>query len=230
MSKTGKLYVLSLGGSLVAPGGIDYKFLKLFRTGIEAQVKKGNRFIIVCGGGQVSRTYQQALAKIANVTIDDLDWMGIAATHLNARLMQLTFGPMAHHEIVSDPNIKVPFKEQLLIAGGWKPGRSSDDDAVRLAKIYGSSTVINLSNIDYVYTKDPHKFKTAKAIHNMTWKEYLAMIGHTWNPGAHVPFDPVASKFARNAKQRVIIANGRDMKNLRNIFAGRTFKGTEIFN
>ena len=51
-----------------------------------------------------------------------------------------------------------------MVAGGWMPGRSTDDDAVRLAKIYGAEMVINLSNIDYVYDKDPNKYKDAKKL------------------------------------------------------------------
>ena len=48
--------VLSVGGSLVVPGGgIDAKFLKGFKKLIEAQVKKGWRFVIVVGGGGRSR-------------------------------------------------------------------------------------------------------------------------------------------------------------------------------
>lgn len=228
-SKAGSLYVLSLGGSLVAPNSIDHVFLKKFRSAIQAEIKKGNRFILVCGGGNAARVYQSSLAKIFKTSTDDLDWMGIAATHLNARLMQLTFGPLAHHEIISDPNVHVKFKEKILIAGGWKPGRSSDDCAVRLAKIYGSQTVINLSNIDYVYDRDPRKFKNAKPVTQMSWPQYRSIIGKVWHPGGNFPFDPVASKSAQTAKQQVIIANGRDLKNLHSILAGKqNYKGTVI--
>jgi len=223
-----KLYVLSLGGSLIVPDGIDQKFLNSFRKLILTQVKRGKRFIIVTGGGQTSRKYQQALRQASKATSAELDWMGIEATWINARLVQLMFGELAHQKIISDPNKRVKFKEKVLVAGGWKPGRSSDDDAVRLAHIYGSNTVINLSNIDYVYNKDPKKFKKARKITAISWREFSRMFGSKWNPGAHVPFDPVAARFAKQHGQSVIIAQGKDLKNLQNILSQKKFKGTTI--
>jgi len=73
------------------------------------------------------------------------------------------FKGTAENFIADDPNKKLPMKKSVLIgAGGWKPGRSSDDFSVRLAKMYGAKTIINLSNIDFVYTKDPRKHPDAK--------------------------------------------------------------------
>jgi len=116
----------------------------------------------------------------------------------------------------------------VLIAAGWKPGRSSDDDAVRLAHVYGSTTIVNLSNVDYIYDKDPRKFKTAKKIEHATWKDYFRIFEAKWRPGANVPFDPIAARFAQRHGQKVVIANGKDLKNLQNILAGKPFKGTQL--
>ena len=120
------------------------------------------------------------------------------------------------------------FKEKILIAAGWKPGRSTDDCAVRLAKAYGASTIINLSNIDYVYTKDPRKFKDAKKIEAISWKDYRKLIGGKRTPGMNSPFDPVAARFAAKHHQRVIVAGGTDLKNLHSILSGKKFKGTVL--
>ena len=46
-----QLYILSLGGSLLAPNGIDGKFLKNFCSFVTTQTARGNRFIIIAGGG-----------------------------------------------------------------------------------------------------------------------------------------------------------------------------------
>src|SRR3989344_8222709 len=161
-----KLFVLSLGGSLIVPEEIDVNFLKNFRKLIFGQIRKGHRFIISTGGGKPCRKYQKALETTSKASNKDLDWMGIYTTWTNAQLIRLAFGSLAHSKIITDPNKKTAFKEKILLAGGWMPGRSTDDDAVRLAKIYGANTIINLSNIDFVYTKDPKKFKTAKKITN----------------------------------------------------------------
>jgi uridylate kinase len=226
---TKQTFVVSVGGSLINPGEIDTKFLNIFKSLVLKQVKKGNRFILITGGGKLCRNFQTALKETAKPNSQDLDWMGISATWLHADLVRLMFGKMAHSKIIKDPNLKVHFKEKILVAGGWMPGRSTDDDAVRLAKVYNSHTVINLSNIDFVYTKDPRKFSDAEKIENISWKNFRKIVGNKWDPGANLPFDPTAAKMAESLNLRVIIANGKNLKNLENIFEGENFKGTEIF-
>ncbi|HVY67770.1 MAG TPA: UMP kinase [Patescibacteria group bacterium] len=224
-----KPIIISVGGSLINPGEVDLVFLKQFQRLILARVEAGQRFILIAGGGRPARAYQEALAALGGKGLAELDWMGIYATRLNAQLARLMFGRKAHSAIVEDPNRRVPFREKILVAGGWRPGRSTDDDAVRLAKIYGADTVINLSNIDYVYDKDPRKFPAARKIERMSWPELRRIVGSKWDPGKNAPFDPTAAKLAQKLKLRVIIANGRRLPNLKNILTGRPFRGTQIF-
>ncbi len=226
--KRKKLFILSLGGSLINPGEVDAAFLKSFRELVLAEIKKGRSFVIIAGGGAVCRHYQGALRKITNTLSRNLDWLGIYSTRFNAQLIRLMFVPLAHKNVVEDPNKKVNFKEKILVAGGWMPGRSTDDDAVRLAKMYGSNTVINLSNIDYVYDKDPRKFKAAKKIESISWKDFRKIVGNKWDPGKNAPFDPTAAKLAEKIRLRVIIANGKNLRNLENILNDKVFKGTVI--
>ena len=67
---------------------------------------------------------------------------------------------------------------------------------MQLARLLKSKRVINLTNVDYVYNKNPKKFKDAKPIKDLTWKQFKKIIGGKWSPGANVPFDPIASKLA----------------------------------
>ncbi len=158
LKKSEKLFVISLGGSLIIPGEFDIDYLKKFRH------------------------YYK----------------------------------------------KINFKEKILVAGGYKPGRSSDGAMIQIAKTYGAKTVINLSNIDYVYTKDPRKFKNAKPIKQATWDGFLNIIGRKWKPGANLPFDPTAAKQAKKQGQTVVIASGKNLKNLANILENKKFVGTVI--
>ena len=222
------LFIISLGGSLINPGEVDTVFLKKFRSLVLSQTKKGNNFILITGGGRPARDYISSLVSMGTSAADDLDWMGIQATWLNAKLVQLMFGKKAHVRLISDPNKKVPTKQKILVAGGWMPGRSTDDDAVRLAKTYGAKTVINLSNIDYAYTKDPRKFKDAKKIENISWPNFRKIVGNKWDPGKNLPFDPTAAKLAEKLKLKVIIADGKNLENLQNILNDKKFKGTII--
>jgi uridylate kinase len=223
------LFVISLGGSLLVPGEIDVKFLKKFKAIIEREIKRNKKFIIIVGGGKTARNYQNAAKALTKVSNEDLDWLGIHATRINAHLLLTIFRKYAYFRIIKNPKEKINFKEKILIAAGWKPGFSTDYDAVLLAKTYGSDTIINLTNVDYVYDKDPNKFKDVKPFKEISWKDYLKLIEQKWIPGMSAPFDPIASKLAQKFKFKVIILNGRKLKNLENYLANKTFKGTIIY-
>jgi uridylate kinase len=223
------LFVISLGGSLLVPGEIDIKFLKKFKNIIEREIKLGKKFIIIVGGGKTARNYQNAAKSLAKVSNEDLDWLGIHATRINAHLLLTIFRKYAYYRIIKNPKEKVEFKEKILVAAGWRPGFSTDYDAVLLAKTYGSDTIINLTNVDYVYDKDPNKFKDAKPFKEISWKDYLKLIDQKWIPGMSAPFDPVASKLAQKFKFKVVILNGKKLKNLKNYLENRKFKGTLIY-
>ena len=223
------MFVISLGGSLLSsPEGPSMQFVKSFLAFIKKQTSLGRRFILITGGGSVCRQYQNALRELGVKTSKDLDWMGIHATRYNAEFIRIALGEKAHGTVITDPNKKVKFTKPVMLAAGWLPGRSSDDDAVRLAHMYGASYIVNLSNIDYHYDKDPNKHKDAIAIEKISWKDYLILVGTKWIPGAHVPFDPVASSFAQKNKLKVIVANGNNLKNLEKILTQGKSKGTVI--
>lgn len=223
-----KPIIISLGGSLIFPEDIDVKFLADFKSLIEQQTKKGKRFIFITGGGKICRKYQGALNQLTKISHENLDMMGIYTTHTNAQFIRMMFGKLANPQIVSDPTKRLQFKEKILLAGGWKPGCSTDKDAVILAKTYGAETVINLSNIDYLYDKDPRKFQDAKKIKNISWDGLLKITGRKWVPGLNAPFDPTAAILAKSNKLKVVIANGKNLKNLQNILENKHFEGTEI--
>ncbi len=219
--------VISLGGSIIVPDEINVEFLKGFKRLINDFVDEGNKAIIVCGGGKTCRKYQNAAGKISNLRNDDLDWMGIHTTRLNAQLVKTLFLGDVHEVIIHNPNDKVNFKEKVLIAAGWKPGWSTDYDAIRLAHNFNVKTVINVSDVPYVYDKEPKNNHDARPIKEMSWKDLRKLVGDKWNPGLNVPFDPIAAKEAEKLKIKVIII-GTDLENLKNLLEGEEFNGTVI--
>lgn len=223
-----KIVVLSLGGSLIVPSEIDWKFLKDFKDLILKFIKNNHRFIIITGGGHTARNYQGAIMKVGVLSSEDRDWIGIHSTRLNGHLLRTIFRKFAHPRINKNPYNKFDFREKILIGAGWKPGFSTDFDAVVLAKEYGSKTIINLSNIDYVCDKDPRKFPDAKKIKEISWKDFRKIVGDKWDPGLNAPFDPVASKMADESGMEVLIMNGKKLKNLESYLREKKFQGTMI--
>jgi uridylate kinase len=220
--------ILSLGGSIIVPNEVNATFLKKFREVIVGSLKKYSKVVIVAGGGKVCRKYNAAAEKITKVTPVELDWLGIAATKLNAELIRVIFGKLAYEKVVTNPHKKVNTTKKIIIGSGHMPGSSSDLDAVILAEKYGAKTVINLSNISHVYNKDPRKHKDAKRIGVMTWKEFKQVIGGKYVPGMNAPFDPVAAKRAEKAGIRVVVMKGTNIANFKRFLQGKPFAGTVI--
>jgi len=224
--------VISFGGSIVAPDGVDVDFLKNFtslvRSFIEADSNR--RFIFVVGGGGPARRWQNAYREIsANIRNEEADWIGIMATRLNAQLIKAVMGEWCSQEVVTNPMEVDPLTGRVLVAAGWKPGFSTDYDAVLLAERFRADAVINLSNIEKVYTADPKVDSNARPIDKITWADFRSMIGDEWVPGKNVPFDPVASRHAEKIGLKVICASGKNLENLRKILSGGEFIGTTIY-
>lgn len=221
-------YVLSVGGSLIIPGEVDAEFLKKFHSLILEKVKNGDRFFIVCGGGSTAKRYIEAAKNIKEMSNDELDWIGIYGTRINAEFMRVLFGGLAYKEIIIDPTKKISSKKPIVIGAGYKPGWSSDYDAVMIAKVSGAKTVINLSNIDYAYTDDPRTNPEARPIKNISWNDFRKIVGDEWKPRMNKPFDPIASKLAEKNKIKAIIINGRNIENFKKCLEEDEFIGTVI--
>ncbi len=220
--------IISLGGSLIIPEELDVEFLKDFKNLIISQIEKGKKFIIITGGGKLARKYNDVAKMIAAPSSDDLDWIGIATTRLNAELVRVTFGGLAYSKIMLDPN-EVPGTDRpVILGGGWKPGNSSDLASIQSAISAGAKKVINLSNIDYVYTADPKKFPEAAKIEKSNWADFRKLLPESWDPGLNAPFDPIAAKKAQESGLEVAIMNGKNLENLEHYLNGDNFIGTII--
>ena len=220
--------VISLGGSLIAPEGIDAVFISSFKKFIEAHVARGQKFAIITGGGKTSRHYTDALKMITDATSAELDWLGISVTRLNAELLRFSFNDQAEPVIFLDPTAPVLTGKPILVGGGWKPGHSSDGSAVALAKSLGAKKLINLTNIDHVYTDDPRKNPDATAIEKISWTDFRNLLPAEWDPGINAPFDPVAAGMAQDLGLEVVVLNGKNLANLGKYLEGQAFVGTVI--
>ena len=229
--------VLSVGGSIVVPEKPDTDFLTKFIAMTNSWLEEDSerRLIFVVGGGGPARIYQKAYSDICTVTgkgeeadSSEADWIGIMATRLNAQLLKASVGKLCQQEVVYDPTAVKEFKGRILVAAGWKPGFSTDNDAVLLAERFNADTVVNLSNIEKVYTDDPRKNPDAKPIDSISWADFRKMVGDDWVPGKNTPFDPIASKKAQSLRLTVICAAGKNIENIRNILDGKEFIGTQI--
>jgi uridylate kinase len=227
-----ELTVISVGGSIIAPQEVDTRFLAEFNRQLRQYLTedRNRKVILVCGGGAPARIWQNAAKEVLKKGENsDLDWIGIRATHLNGQLVRTIFSDLCTDPLVTDPtDAFISFGGQVLVAAGWKPGFSSDNDAVLLAQRFGGKRIVNLSNIEKVYTDDPRKNPDAKPLDQVSWEDFRTIVGDTWVPGKNTPFDPVASQKASQLGMQVICAKGSDIGNTMAILRHEPFVGTTI--
>lgn len=218
--------VVSLGGSVIVPNEIDIEYLKNFAALIRKHIARGQKFIIIAGGGKTCRKYQDAARALGELSKNDLDWLGIHTTRLNGHLLRSVFRAEAHPALIKDPTESVPAAD-IIIAAGWEPGWSTDYVAVKLAKNVGAQRLVNVSNVDYVYTADPKTDVNAQKVEKIGWKEFRKLLPAEWDPGMNAPFDPVAAEEAESAQLEVAFM-GPSIQEFDNYLNFTPFKGTLI--
>lgn len=224
-----KVIVLSLGGSLIVPEEIDVEFLRKFREVLKKNFQK-YKFVVVCGGGSVARTYIRALRE--DKKSDYLQsQVGISITRLNARFMSYFFGKDANdgipHDIKSVENLLK--KNNIIFCGALRYGedQTSDTVAVKIAN-YFKTDFINLTNVKGLYDSNPAKNKNAKFIPKCSIEEFNKIVmAIPSKPGMHAPVDHSAMKIIKKHNIRIFII-GKDMKQLDNLLNGKSFVGTTI--
>lgn len=227
--------VILLGGSLLyTRNGISTNFLSALNKFIRTQLKKNNdlQFFLVVGGGIISAQYRNSGKKILRhkPAHEDIDWIGIHVTRLNAHLIKTIFKDLAHPYMLKNYDIIRRIDEPVAVGAGWRPGISTDFCAVTICEDYSVKKIINLMSVNSIYDKDPKKYKNAHPLGNLSWNNYQKIVGKTWVPDVHLPFDPMAAKKAKELKLTVVSVHGNDFKNLERYFNGKEFVGTVIEN
>ncbi len=221
--------VFSLGGSILAPDEIDPSFLEEVAEFLRELTQRHKVYVVV-GGGKIARKYQQAARKL-DASDELLDWLGIYATRLNALLLSSAIGKRANRQIpqtVAEAIAQAKSKE-IVVMGGTDPKHSTDAVAAQLAETVGADLLINASNIDGVYNKDPKKFSDATLIEEMSADELLTLVeGIPQSPGNYALMDKMAVESIIRSKVKTIILHGHDLENLKDVINGESFTGTVI--
>jgi uridylate kinase len=226
--KFSKTVVVALGGSIIHPDGIDVQFLKQFKKFLAPFLRRGMKFVLVIGGGKLSRNFQKAAGQVSRVTDEDKDWIGIHATRLNAHLLRTIFRDVADPVVIDMRGKIKKLRAPVTIASGWRPGWSTDYVAMRIAADFGAGEAVVAGRPAHVYDKDHAKHADAVPFHKLSWREYRRLIPAKWKPGLHAPVDPVGAALGAREDVKAIIIDGRNMPNFRALLNGKEFKGTII--
>lgn len=216
--------VISLGGSVLAPNGVDIRFLRRFKLFVRRQART-RRVVVVCGGGRVTRQYVAAARASGVRNPTGLHWIGVRATQLNAEVLRAVLGVQT--PVLTSYTKRSRFTGRVIVAAGRKPGATTDLGSVVLARALGASTVYNVTNVAGVFTADPHRVRNSRMIPALSWKRYRSMFGGPATPSMHAPFDPVAARAADRSRLRVFVLSS-SISNLERAIAGTPFIGTVI--
>lgn len=220
-------FIVSVGGSMVNPSGVDVQYVKNF-TDILKSVDVEKRGIVV-GGGANARNYVQAMSAF---TKNDYfqDEIGIMATRMNAKIVQCAMGLTNYKipETITDA-LQLVRLENTVVMGGSIPGHTTDTVSVILAEAMGIKKVYNLTSVDMVYTDDPKKNPDSKPIERINYKEAFGISLKSYRgAGSNQFMDSVSLLIAMRSEITINLMHGKDLENFKNAINGKKFKGTVI--
>ena len=225
--------IVALGGSLLY-GDHDVKtWLGQLRQTIVHLEGNGRKIGLVIGGGKPARDGIQ----LAEHLISDrfkLDEIGIAATRLNATILQTMLaeiGCNVSNVVPTTTNDAAELFERfnIVVMGGTKPGHTTDAVSVAFARDAGAAHVIIATNVSHVYSADPRKNDDAEPIETLTLTELQKITGKkALGPGESAAVDPIAVNWAIDCGLRIGVLDGRDIRRIEDALEGRPFEGTLV--
>ncbi len=216
-----KRIVLKIGGSVMYDENLNINFnlLNKVKNWYYRNKSEYSKIVMVVGGGNLSRELQKKVSgNIDNES--NLHNIAMTVTQTSAALLQA---------FINDPNIYIPKKigdayeflweegTQTLVSGGLRVGWSTDMDASVFADILSVNRVLKISDIDYLYDKDPKINPDSKIIKDISWNQYFKLFSiseednHTAN--MNIPIDKECSKFSAKKNISFFICGGINLKN-----------------
>jgi uridylate kinase len=225
------LFVVKLSGSLFS-SPLFGEVTKTIQKALTAQ--KELMLILIAGGGATARKYIEAGSQLGldQATLDEL---GIESSRLNASLLVEALQPFVFREIPKDlaglielfVKMEIVADKRIVICGGLHPGQSTNAVAALTAEKTKASLLVNATDVDGVYNKDPARFKDAMKLETVTpWKLSEILGNESVQAGTYDLMDPVALKLISRSKipTRIIKC---DSSSLSKVLRGER-DGTEI--
>ena len=224
-----KKIVISLGGSILVRGEDDSGYLRALRE-LLTSFPGEYRFIIITGGGPTAREY---IAHGRDLGSDEatLDWIGIAASRLNAWLVISAIGPSCYPRPAEDIEeaLSASSSFRFVVGGGTHPGHTTDTVSALIAERWKASAFLNLTAVPGAFTDDPTVNEEATRIDRMTSSRLLKLVSGTdKGAGSHSVMDPLAANILHRARLPTYILHGGDIGSVASCMRGEPFQGTVI--
>ncbi len=231
-----KRVLLKLSGEVLsgaAERGVDFKLLDKIAIEIRKIRKAGAEVAIVIGGGNYWR-YRDF--KDSNLDRVNSDYLGMLATVINCVALQ---DELKHYGLKAQVLSALPIEKivedfsarrgrelldqgvVVICAGGTgNPFCTTDSAAALRAGELHCEVVLKATNVDFVYDKDPRKFRDAKPYKKISYDEVLERRLGVMDLGA------IAT--AREAQLPIVVFNLNRPANMLEILSGKNI-GTFIY-
>lgn len=198
--------------------GISFGYLKTLCQEVAAVRKMGVEIVIVVGGGNFWR-YRDF--KDSGLDRVHSDYMGMLATIMNSMAMANQFNrlgvkaramsainmPQVLQTYYRDVALDELDEEIIICAGGTgSPFFTTDSAAALRALELGCDAIFKATKVDYVYDRDPVKFKNARSFKKLSYDEVLARELEV--------MDLAAISLCRGAKMPILVFNLKKKGNI----------------
>jgi uridylate kinase len=221
--------VISLGGSVfTSDSGLDVDYIEKFSREI-SKLSDTHEIFIVAGGGNTARTYIDAGRRLGADEYT-LDIIGIWATRLNAMTISTSFGEKRLNHLPERVEEAGSGLGKIFVMGGTVPGHSTDAVSAMLAVQVGADLLINATNVDGVYDKDPKNHPKAIKFDRLSTDELLEIVKTKgYQAGTHTVLDMKAAQIIHEKNIKTIVLDGRRVENIIDSIEGKP-GGTLILN
>ena len=185
------------------------------------------------GGGLPAREGIELASNLISDS-DRLDEVGIAATRINATIIQQILMDIGCNVAPSIPHNTVDAAQyfdqyNIVVMGGTTPGHTTDAVAISLARDCGARDCIIATNVSHIFDKDPKVSEDAKPFVEMTIHELIELIGtDRMEPGQSAVVDPIAVGLAEKSQINIAVLDGRDIDLIESALDGKEFEGTLV--
>ncbi|TXT57057.1 MAG: Uridylate kinase [Candidatus Thorarchaeota archaeon] len=216
--------VLKLGGSLLydKDNQIISERIREYAQTLSQLVDNGHKMVVVVGGGKPARTFISA-ARELGASEAQCDWLGIKTARLNAELLSAALQDRVYPKIVEtlDELETAWCTERIVLMGGLTPGQSTNAVAALASEIINADMLLNATNVDGVYDKDPREEGATKLDTILIDDLERILSGGGTRAGEYRLFDPVAIRVVKRSRIKTVIFDGKEPSNISKIVAGK---------
>ncbi|MGB6500612.1 MAG: UMP kinase, partial [Thermoplasmata archaeon] len=117
-----------------------------------------------------------------------------------------------------------------VVLGGTEPGHTTDGVAALIAVRLRAARVVNATDVDGIYDRDPRTDPSARRTDRLRWPAFRELVnrGTTATAGQNFLFDRLGADLLARAGIPLSVVNGRDLKNLERAIAGDRFDGSVV--